>query len=89
MAKYNIQFHFKNGTNYQFVADVESHEEVEDILAEYQENHSRLIMTGDGTVPFLFNPDNVLVIVAVPAQEPTQEESDCSTGKCCSGGVCH
>lgn len=83
--KFCIQVFFTNGTNHNFLIERDDMEEIEDMLISYRDDKHDLVFAGSEEQPCLFNPQNVLLIVASPTVEVKEEEVEticCSEERC-------
>ena len=83
--KYLVQIFFSNDKSHNFYVDCIDEEDMHALLEGYQDQRNDLALAGSDEQPCLFNPKNVILIVASPAKEIEEEVETI----CCSEGKCH
>lgn len=83
--KFLVQIFFSNDKSHNFFVEAEDEEDVGELLMSYQDQKQELVFAGSDEQPCLFNPKNVILIVATKSQEPKEEVETI----CCSEERCH
>lgn len=83
--KFLVQIFFSNDKAHNFTLEAHDEEDMGELLMAYQDQKQDLVFAGSDEQPCLFNPKNVILIVATKAQEPKEEVETI----CCSEERCH